>query len=194
MVRPTGRLVFGIWFGLFVPAITLGAVALAFGFHWSLGVAVGLAFVLWMWVTARTTCSRCWAYGSAGCGLPSLVAPLLARKQSARSLSLFRIRVHHGIDIADAVFLNALYLWLAPALAPFVLLWTVGAWWMVARPKRYHGLLYRLRQPQERGGASRMSLPLVAEPGGCGSRTPRAKGDIVDIHTDQCASADRPRE
>jgi hypothetical protein len=171
MYRPSGRLVFGFWFGLFVPAITLGAVALAFGFHWSLGVAVGLAFLLWIWETARTTCSRCWAYGSAGCGLPSLVAPLLVRKQSAHSQSLFRIRVHHCIDIAGAVLLNALYLWLAPALAPFVLLWTVGAWWMVARPKRYHGLLYRLKQPRHSDRPALISLPVIVEAGACDRRT-----------------------
>src|SRR5262249_28219418 len=140
MPRPAGRLVFGLWFGLCLPPITIGAFVLAFAYHWSVAAFTLVVLLAWVVETARTTCCRCWAYGTAGCGLPSLVAPLFGPRQSARSVSLFRIRLHFVIDLAAAGFLNVWYLWLCPRLFPVVLLWTMGAWWIVGHPKRYHGL------------------------------------------------------
>ncbi len=147
MYRPSGRIVFGLWFGLFLPPMTLGALALAFAYHWAVGVFTLAVLSVWVVETSRTTCSRCWAYGTAGCGLPSLVAPAFGLRKSPGSLTPFRIRVHYAVDLAAALFLNVWYLWLFPVAFPAVFVWTVGAWWLVGRPKRYHGLLHRLRRP-----------------------------------------------
>src|SRR5262245_2016190 len=125
MLRPSGRLVFGLWFGVFLPPITIGAMVLAFAHHWGVGAFTLIALLAWVVETGRTTCRRCWAYGTAGCGLPSLVAPLFGPRKPAGSLSLFRIRLHLVIDLAGAVFLNVWYLWLCPLLSPAVLLWTI---------------------------------------------------------------------
>ena len=48
------------------------------------------------------------AYGSFGCGLPSLVAPAFGSRLPAHSLSRPRILLHHGVDVSGAVFLNLL--------------------------------------------------------------------------------------
>jgi hypothetical protein len=165
MFTTSGRLIFGIWFGLFLPPITIGALVLAFADRWSVGWFTLIVLLAWVVETARTTCCRCWAYGTAGCGLPSLVAPLFGPRKSARSVSLFRIRLHFVIDLAAAGFLNMWYLWLCPLLFPGVLLWTIGAWWIVGRPKRYHGLLHHLRQPRSSGRQDLISLPVIAGPG-----------------------------
>jgi hypothetical protein len=161
MHRPTGRVVFGLWFGLFLPPITVGALILAFGRDWAVGALTSIVLLLWVVETARTTCCRCWAYGTAGCGLPSLVAPFLGARKSAQSLTVFRIRLHYFIDLAAALFLNVWYLWLSPLLFPGVVLWTVGAWWVVGRPKRYHGLLHRLRRPRHADRPGRIGLPVI---------------------------------
>jgi hypothetical protein len=158
MYRPSGRLVFGLWFGLFLPPLTTFVLVLAFSRHWALGVLTIAVLATWVAATTRTTCCRCWAYGTARCGLPSLVAPLFGRRKAPGSLSRSRIRLHFAIDLAVAGFLHAWYSWLCPAVLPVLLVWTVGAWLLVGRPKRYHGLLHRLKAPDPRG---RISLPVV---------------------------------
>lgn len=162
MPRLSGRVFFGLWFGLALPPITVGALVLTFGYHWALGSATLAILFAWVVVTSRTTCCRCWAYGTAGCGLPSLVAPLFGAKKSAHSISRQRIRLHLLIDWSVAVLLNVWYLWLCPYLSPVVLVWTVGAWMIVVGPKRYHGLVSRLRRPEPVPG--RISLPVLTHP------------------------------
>lgn len=173
MFRLSGRLVFGMWFGLFLPPITIGALVLGFTYHWGVGAFTVIVLLAWVVETARTTCCRCWAYGTAGCGLPSLVAPLFGPRKSARSLSLFRIRLHLFIDLAAAGFLNVWYLWLCPLLFPAVLLWTIGAWWIVGYPKRYHGLLHRLKEPEPSDRQGLISLPVIVGAEGGNRRTTR---------------------
>jgi hypothetical protein len=168
MFRPLGRWIFGFWFGLFLPPITIGALVLAFTYHWIVGTFTLIVLGAWSVNTTRTTCCRCWAYGTTGCGLPSLAAPLFGPRKSARSLSLFRIRLQFSLDVAVAWFLNLWYLWRCPWLFPVVLLWTLGAWWVVGRPKRYHGLLHRLRQPEHSGRQGAISLPVLSGAGASG--------------------------
>jgi hypothetical protein len=151
---------FGAWFGLCLPPITLGAIALSFAANPYLGTATVLLLALWVWDTARTTCCRCWAYGSAGCGLPSLVAPLLAARKSPTSVSRRRIRFHYYTDVGMAVYLNAIYT-LCPVLLPAVLVWTVGAWWIAMGPKRHHGLLHQLRSDAAGERQLLRSLPVL---------------------------------
>src|SRR5262245_53435912 len=154
------RLAFGVWFGLFLPPITVGAMVLAFGHSLAIGFVTAAFLLAWVVKTGRTTCRRCWAYGSFGCGLPSLVAPVFGSRLPAHSLSRPRILLQHGVDVSGAVFLNLLYQWLFPGMSPLVLLWIAGAWWLVGRRKRFHGLLPQLRLADESN--RRVSLAVVA--------------------------------
>ena len=159
-----GRQIFGIYFGAFVPLITLGAAVLAFRHSWWLGAVTVALHLAWIVETGRTTCRRCWAYGTTGCGLPSLAAPLFGPRLPAITLTHRRIRIHHAVDIVGAVYLNVWYAWLWPTVWPLVLAWTIGAWWMVSRPKRFHGVLYRLRSEHLAGGTRRVSLAVLDSP------------------------------
>jgi hypothetical protein len=160
MSRSPGRVIFGLWFGLFLPPLTIFALVLAFARHWAIGVLTLGALTSWVVATSRATCCRCWAYGTAGCGLPGLVAPLFGRRKPPGSLSRSRIRLHFALDVGVAAFLHAWYLWLCPAVFPVVVAWTVGAWLLVGRRKQYHGLLHRLKTPAP-DGHGRISLPVV---------------------------------
>src|SRR5262249_21367201 len=77
-----GKLLFGVWFGLFLPPITIGAIVLSFATSPYLGIVTVAVLGTWIYETAHTTCCRCWAYGTAGCGMPSLVAPWLSARES----------------------------------------------------------------------------------------------------------------
>ena len=146
---------FTLWFGLGLPPLLLGALAIAFAEAWWLGAAAASVFLAWFYESGRTTCSRCAYFGTAKCGLPGLIAPLLTQKKSPASLSPERIRSHLHLDLWILVFLNGLYAlqpwWLA---AP--LIWSIGVWCISLGPKRHHGLLVQLRErPSAKGGKFR---------------------------------------
>ena len=150
-----GQSWFTLWFGLGLPPLLFGALGIAFAEAWWLGAAASGVFAAWFYESGRTTCSRCAYYGTAKCGLPGLIAPLLTPKQSPASLSPERIRSHRILDLWVLVLLNGLYSlepwWLA---AP--LIWSIGVWRISLGPKRHHGLLYRLRErPLADAGALR---------------------------------------
>ncbi len=145
-----GQRLFTWWFGFGLPPLLAGALAIAFAEHALLGGAAAAVFIAWFYETGRTTCSRCAYHGTAKCGLPGLIAPLLTEKKPAASLPLQRIEAHRRLDLWVLLFLNGLYA-LQPWWLPLSLVWSVGVWRIALGPKRHHGLLYRLRSRHRTG-------------------------------------------
>lgn len=136
---------FTLWFGFGLPPLVAGALGIAFAQSVPLGLAISGVFIAWFYETGRTTCSRCAYYGTAKCGLPGLIAPLLTERKPAATLTDARIRSHLYLDLWILVFLNGIYA-LQPWLLPASLVWAIGVWRIALGPKRHHGLLVRLRK------------------------------------------------
>ena len=147
-MSPSRHRLFTLWFGIGFPLIVAGTLFIAFGRHPLLGAAVLAVLLAWFYETGRTTCSRCAHFGTAHCGLPGLIAPLLTRRRSPSTLSRARVRSHFYLDLWILVFLNGIYC-LEPMLLPAMVVWSLGAWRMALGPKRYHGLLHRLRSRED---------------------------------------------
>ncbi len=153
------RTFFSLWFGLGLAPLALGAVSIGFVANRYFGVFIMAALAAFMWIRARSTCCRCPGFGSFYCGLPSLVAPLLAKRQSAATLSARAIRFHFGLDLVTMMSFNLFY-WFTPFFW-LSLLWSVVACCIVFIPRRHHGLLSRLHiEPSPH--PNRISLPLLA--------------------------------
>jgi hypothetical protein len=151
---------FTLWFGWGLPPVLAGALAIAFAESWPLGVVASGVFLAWFYETGRTTCSRCAYHGTAKCGLPGLIAPLLTPKKAPETLSPEQIRSHLYLDLWILAFLNGLYA-LQPWALPLSLIWSIGVWRISLGPKRHHGLLYKLReQPSASIGALKF-IPIV---------------------------------
>lgn len=158
------RRLFTLWFGVGLPPLVIGALVIAYCETLPLGVATSGVFLAWFYETGRTTCARCAYYGTAKCGLPGLIAPLLTERKSAASLSDERIRSHLHLDLWILVFLNAVYALYPPLLAASVI-WSIGVWCISLGPKRYHGLVARLRKPRRKEGATTRRITFVPTSG-----------------------------
>jgi hypothetical protein len=114
-----------------------------------LGIGAGIVATVvvgaWLFETFATVCRRCAFYGTAKCGLPGMVAPLLFARRSAHDISRRRIAVHRGLDLAMVALVNAIYLLAFPALWPVIAACSIVGYVFVLRPKRFHGLSFRLR-------------------------------------------------
>lgn len=150
---------FTLWFGWGLPPVLAGALAISFAESWQLGAAASAVFLAWFYETGRTTCSRCAYHGTAKCGLPGLIAPLLTQKKPADSLSLERIRGHRNLDLWVLLFFNGLYA-LQPWALPVSLAWSIGVWRISLGPKRHHGLLYQLREQQSPRASVKQPMPI----------------------------------
>lgn len=156
----SGQRLFTLWFGWGLPLVLAGALAISFTESWALGAAAAAVFLAWFYETGRTTCSRCAYHGTAKCGLPGLIAPLLTPKRSAESLSPERVRAHLYLDLWILLLLNGLCALQAWAL-PVSLIWSIGVWRIALGPKRHHGLLYRLRDAPLHGAATLRAMPIT---------------------------------
>ena len=137
------RIFFSWWFGLGIPLFLAGMVVVAFCQSMTFGVITSILTALWIFDTFTTTCSRCQFYGTAKCGIPSLIVPLFLSKKSPFSISLLRIRFHYYADIGMILYVNFVY-WRVPWLFPIVALCSFIGWLVIFQPKRFHGLLFRL--------------------------------------------------
>ncbi len=70
----------------------------------------------------------------------------MTERKPPGSISLAQIRSHRYLDVWILVLLNGIYC-LQPWLLPLTLIWSIGVWRIALGPKRYHGLLHRLRAP-----------------------------------------------
>ncbi len=139
------RQFFTLWFGLGIPPFLIGTVVVAFRHSIGFGIVTSFVVAVWLLETVFTTCRRCPFYGSAKCGIPSLVTPLILRKASPLSISPGRIRLHLYADLAMILYVNLVY-WLSasPVWFAVVLACSFVGWLVVFRRKRFHGLLFRL--------------------------------------------------
>jgi hypothetical protein len=156
------RRLFTLWFWMGAP-LAVGALVVAFATCVYFGLLASALAALWFWDMGETTCSRCSSYGTFGCGVQGKLIPLFWKRKSLASASQRRIRLHFFFDIFIVILVNATYV-LYPVFLPVVLLWTAGAWWISFGPKRFHGLLFRLKAPPEASKSGRLSLPVVALP------------------------------
>ncbi len=111
-----------------------------------------LIMAAWVVETARTTCRRYPFYGTAKCGLPGLVV---------HALPVRRLQTHYRIDLLMVLCVNLLYLSLCLPLSPFVMVGSLVTWWTVFRPRKFHGLLFRLNKPPVRSSEGSISLPVM---------------------------------
>jgi hypothetical protein len=156
------RRLFTLWFWMGAP-LAIGALVIAFATCLYFGLLTSVLAAVWFWDMGETTCSRCASYGTTGCGIQGKLIPLFWKRKAMASVSVRRIRLHFYFDIFMMLCVNATYL-LYPPLLPVVLLWSAGAWWISFGPKRYHGLLFRLKVPAPEGRSTLLSLPVVASP------------------------------
>lgn len=137
--------VFTIWFGFGAPVYFFGALWLAFLINPYLGCAI-LGLYIWrIYNSFNTTCSRCSFYGTFKCGLQGKVVSLLFRKKTD-SISTNRIKIHFFTDL---LFIGLAYMiYLSYGILPALLaaIWPIGAWLISLGPKKYHGLMWRLRK------------------------------------------------
>jgi hypothetical protein len=155
---------FTFWFGLGYPLFAAGALVSSYMTNIYVAAMTLLVLLTHIFVSFGTTCRHCPYYGTAKCGLPGLVVPWLFAKQQPGSLSMARIRIHFIFDLCCDFYLTGASS-LQPCLLPLALGWTTGAWLISLGPKRYHGLLFRLRLDSEVHDRPRISLPLVSAGG-----------------------------
>jgi len=140
------RQFFTFWFGWGIPPFLIGTVVVAFLQSVAFGIVALVVTSVWAWDTFSTTCRRCPFYNSTKCGIPSAIVPLFFKKKSAYSISLNRVRLHYYADAAMIVFVNFVYAH-EPVIFPVVALCSLIGWLTVFRPKKFHGLLFRLASP-----------------------------------------------
>ena len=153
----SSRRIFTVWYWFAAP-LMVGASVIAFATNMFIGVAWSLLFVVWFWHSGKTNCSRCAYYGTLNCGVQGKIMAMLWQRQPMASASRNRIRWHYHFDLLIIAVLIGIYS-LVPVLAPVAVIWSLGAWLISFGPKRYHGLLFRLKEPAAKVG--RLSLPLV---------------------------------
>lgn len=139
------RRFFTWYFGLGIPPALFGSVGVAYRLGIGAGILVTVVVGAWLFETFTTVCRRCAFYGTARCGLPGMVAPLLFGRRSAHDISRRRIAVHRALDLAMVALVNAIYLLAFPALWPVIAVCSIVGYVFVLRPKRFHGLSFRLR-------------------------------------------------
>jgi len=172
---------FSAWFGWGLPLFLGGAVIIGFITNLWLGLGLVAALLGWIYSLGSTTCRGCASFGTARCGLPGLVVPLVWSKSSPASVPVWRVRLQYGIDVVMLFLLNAVYLLCLPLL-PLALFWSAVTWWLVIRPKRFHGQYHRLQDQRAAESSSLVSLPVLAPVSGekpeCGAACCEAvKGD-----------------
>lgn len=139
------RRFFTLYFGLGIPPALFGSVGVAFRLGSVVGIVVAALVAAWLVETFATVCRRCPFYGSAKCGLPSLLVPILFKRRSPYELTRKRIAIHRMLDIAMIALVNAIYFLAFPLLWPLIVACSIVGWSVVFAPKRFHGLSFMLR-------------------------------------------------
>lgn len=142
----SGRLaarLFKPWFGVGAPLYFGLGLVCAFKCHVALGVFTLALYLIGIANTACTTCVRCPNYGTGNCGLPGRFVATIFKRRTDR-LPRWRIWLHHYADIMITVYVLILTATQPPLLVP-ALVWATVAWFLVLKPRRFHGLLYQIR-------------------------------------------------
>lgn len=162
MLKISDKRLFTVWFWFGVPLL-LGGLGIAFLNSWLLGLLTLLLLVGWVWHLADSACSRCSSYGTTECGIQGRIVLLIWKKRSVTGASQWRLRLQYYLDLAMMVYMNAVYTLFLPLL-PVVIVWSIGAWFIVYGPSRYHGLLFKLRGPRPPERERLLSLPVLQAP------------------------------
>ena len=133
------------YFGIGIPPALVGAIYAGWRIHPLVAVATALFQLTWAVVLVNKGCSRCRFYGTTKCGLPGKVAEVLVAKKDPWTISTSAVRWLHRSDLAIIAMVNLVYALGWTEVYPIVFVCTVGGWLTVFRRKRFHGLLYRLR-------------------------------------------------
>lgn len=136
---------FSWYFGIGIPPALFGAMLVAFRHGWWWGLIVNAAIAGWLIETFTTACSRCRFHGTAKCGLPGLIAGAVIPKKDPFSISRRRVELHLALDVTIIVLVNLTWMTAFFPVWPLIALNTVGGYLTVYRRKRFHGLLYRLK-------------------------------------------------
>lgn len=160
-MRFNRRLAFMLWGWLVVPWV-VAAVVVAFWVHWGFGLSLVTLNALWIFDMGNTTCSRCSSYGTGRCGVQSWLVPLFWAKQTMRTASRFRVRLHFYLDLFMMAVGVAVFSFV-PLVLPFFVAWLIVGWVVVFRAKEHHGLLPLLKasaKPPSRGRS--LTLPVIS--------------------------------
>ena len=133
------------YFGIGIPPALVGAIYAGWRIAPIVGIATFLFQLSWALVLVNKGCSRCRFYGTTKCGLPGKVAELVVKKKDPWTISTNAVRWLHRSDLAIIAMVNVVYAIGWTEIYPLVALCTIGGWLTVFRRKRFHGLLYRLR-------------------------------------------------
>ena len=162
------------YFGIGIPPALVGAIYAAGRISLTAGVAMFLLQLTWALVLVNKGCSRCRFYGTTKCGLPGKVAELVVAKKDPWTISTNAVRWLHRSDLAIIVAVNLAYAIGWTEIYPVIAICTLGGWLTVFRRKRFHGLLYRLRDathaPDHVEGGAQPSAQPVSVPVTIGRR------------------------
>lgn len=134
---------FQIWFGIGAPLFFFGIFVFLLPKHFVLAAILFGAYVWRVYDSFHKTCSRCQFYGSWRCGLPGKIVSLVMPKNTA-AISRKTIRQHALVDWIFLLVVAALYVWAFGRMGLLAWIWPATAYFLVYKPKRFHGLLWRL--------------------------------------------------
>lgn len=134
---------FQLWFGLGAPCFFFGALFLLGSKSILFAFLLFGAYIWRVYDSFQKTCSRCQFYGSWKCGLPGKIVKLFFAKQNS-PISSHTIQVHAWVDGAFLIGVSLLYLWLLGPIGLMLWIWPIGCYFIVYKPKQFHGLLWKL--------------------------------------------------
>lgn len=142
-INNKSKFLFFIWFGIGAPIFFGTALYLSFQFHMICGIATTCVYLFRVWDSFETTCSRCSNYGSWNCGLPGKSVKWFFNR-NFQKLSPNRIKRHRSLDWIVTIYTLCFYIF-SSAWGILSIIWPIGAYFIVYRPRRYHGLLNQLK-------------------------------------------------
>ncbi len=154
------KTLFVFWGWLVVPWV-MGSIVGAFLVNFYVGITLVVLIGIWFYDMGEVTCSRCSSYNTGTCGIQAWLVPVFWKKKSVGSVSRFRVRLHFSFDILMMVVGIGIFAFY-PLVLVFFLVWLALGWLVVFGPKRYHGLLRRLKTPEQQDSRQLVSLPVVA--------------------------------
>lgn len=135
-------LFFRIWFGFGAPLYFFGALTFLAFHSMPMALFLLLAYAWRIYDSFTTTCCRCPHYGTYNCGVQGKIASFFVKRKTD-FLSKDKIKLHSYVDWIFIVVALIVY-FQKPWLGFLASLWPVGAYFLVYKPKRFHGLLHKL--------------------------------------------------
>jgi len=140
----TQQRIFQFAFGLGAPLFFLGVFTVLLPNHLGLSIGFLIAYIWRVFDSFQKTCSRCSNYGSWRRGLPGKTVTLFFKKNK-EEISSTIIKKHALVDWVFIVAAVGVYFFYGSArLGLISLIWPTLAYFLVYKPKRWHGLLHKL--------------------------------------------------